>query len=74
MQMIEIGQKVRFDPFAESCGGGVDSRSGSFVVATVTYVNEPHRWFMCEYRSSIGERIKASFQFWQVGKQVKLCG
>lgn len=69
-KIIEVGQKVRFDPFQEITGFGSESNRG-LVTGTVIAVYEDHRWFLCEY----GEhKQKIGFKFYQIGEDVTICG
>lgn len=65
--MIEVGQKVKFDPFAEITGFSSDLNRGKKVTGTVVYVNAPHQWFSVGYAN---QRI--SFKFSQIGEDVHL--
>lgn len=67
--MIAIGQRVRFDPFRDIRGYGVEEIRGA-VTGTVVMVNTSKRWFSVEY----GEpKARASFNFCDIGKDVELC-
>ena len=69
--MIQVGQKVRFDPFAEVMGFGIEENRGDYVTGTVVMVNEPHNWFSVEYGNP---KARTSFKFCSIGKEVKICG
>lgn len=69
--MIEVGQKVRFDPFDESMGMGMDDLRGNIVTGTVVYVNEKRSWFSVEFGDP---KARTSFKFCDIGKTVKLSG
>lgn len=69
--MIEVGQKVRFDPFREIKGFGSEANRGTYVTGTVVMVNVPHRWFSVEYGNS---RMRDSFKFSDIGTAVTVCG
>lgn len=74
--MIEIGQKVQFDPVREHKGFMPKKEKDAkpkIVTATVVYVNEPHKWFTAEY-NACGTKLRTSFKFWDIGKAVKVCG
>lgn len=65
--MIEVGQKVTFDPFTEMRGFSSEMNRGKKVTGTVVMVNEPHGWFSVQYGSQ-----RTSFMFTQIGKDVTL--
>ena len=69
--MVEVGQKVRFDPFLCIMGYGADLCRGTIVTGTVVMVNEPHRWFSVEYGNP---KARISFKFSDIGTAVKVCG
>lgn len=69
--MVKVGQKVRFDPFYCASGMGAEAVRGNPVTGTVVYINWAHDWFSVEY----GEpKQMASFKFFDIGKDVELCG
>ena len=69
--MVQVGQKVRFDPFNTFIGCGADMITGNLVTGTVVMVNVPHKWFSVEY----GEpKQRASFKFCDIGQAVKVIG
>ena len=71
--MVEVGQKVRFDPFKEVTGfASIDNR-GKIVTGTVVFVNHSNRWFLVEYESG-GNKLRTSFMFSQLGEDVTICG
>ena len=66
--MINIGQKVTFNPFAGINGPNDVSRFNN-TEGTVKYVNSRNRWFSVEW----GEpKTRISFNFNDIGKTVKL--
>lgn len=68
---IQVGTKVRFDPFAQiNCTGSNELR-GHFVTGTVVSVNKQHHWFSVEYG---WPKLKTSFTFADVGSVVNVCG
>lgn len=68
--MVVVGQKVRFDPFEEIQGFGVQEHRGE-VTGEVVMVHYDHKWFSVEY----GEHNqRTSFNFCDIGKSVKICG
>lgn len=67
--MISVGQKVRFDPFDDLTGFGMGEMRGNLVSGTVVYINEKHHWFSVGYG-----KLRTSFHFCQIGKDVQLCG
>ena len=68
--MIQVGQKVRFDPFNEIFGFGV-AEARDIVTGKVIMVNEKHKWFSVEYGDP---KTRTSFNFADIGKDVKICG
>lgn len=69
--MVEIGQKVRFDPFEQIVGFGAEDNRGKTVTGTVVLVNEEHKWFSVEYGNP---KMRTSFKFCDIGKAVTVCG
>ena len=68
--MIEVGQKVRFDPFRGMTGEGVvDLRKK--VTGTVVYVNKAHKWFSVVWGNPMA---KTSFKFVDIDEVVKVIG
>ncbi len=68
-KQIQVGQKVRFDPFETACGYGIDAIRG-LVTGTIVEVYHDHKWFSVEY----GERQRTSFKFCDVGERVMFVG
>ena len=69
--MIVVGDKVKFDPFIEFTGFGSDRHRGEIVTGTVVMVNYEHKWFSVEYGNP---KLRTSFNFVDIGKEVKVCG
>lgn len=69
--MVEIGQKVRFDPFMLDMGVGLSDLRGNVVTGTVVYVNEDHKWFSVEFGNPTS---RTSFNFADIDKVVEICG
>ena len=67
--MIEVGQKVRFDPFKESSGFYTKTNRKGAQLGTVCYVNRRHKWFSVEYNIP---KLRTSFKFSQIGMDVQL--
>ena len=67
--MIQVGQKVRFDPLKYATGFGAYEVRGVYVTGTVVMVNAPHRWFLVQY----GENQRTSFKFSEIGQNVHIC-
>lgn len=68
--MIQVGQKVRFDP-GESFKGFGSNDFRDEVTGTVVAVYRKHKWFSVEY----GEpKQRTSFKFCDVGKSVTVIG
>lgn len=66
--MVKLGQKVRFDPFATITAMGIEDIR-QLVSGTIVYINWKHKWFSVKYGS-----LRTSFQFCDIGKEVKVCG
>lgn len=71
--IINVGQKVRFDPFKEITGFASEDSRGKTVKGTVVMVNEPHQWFSVECDCG-GLKQRTSFKFYQIGRDVLICG
>lgn len=69
--MIKVGQKVRFDPFAEVTGFGSNDNRGNYVTGTVVLVNYKNEWFSVIYGSP---EQRTSFKFSDIGDGVTICG
>lgn len=68
-QKVEVGQKVRFDPFLFSQGLLSELIRGDEVTGTIVYVNEDHGWFSVEYG-----KLRTSFNFADIDRTVTICG
>ena len=67
---VEVGQKVRFDPFEGAFGYGIEACRGR-VTGTVVGVYPEHKWFSVVY----GEpKQRFSFKFADIGERVKFVG
>ena len=71
--MITIGDKVQFDPFKAFTGFASEDNRGRIATGTVVGVYEQNQWFSVEYDCG-GVKQRASFKFWQIGKDVLICG
>ena len=67
--MIQLGQKVKFDPFEEQTGFASSDCKGNYVTGTVVYVNERHKWFSVEFGDP---KARTSFKFCDIGEEVKI--
>lgn len=67
--MIEINQKVKFNPYHGLHLGGLPI-SNEKVVGTVKYINTEHRWFSVEYGDPA---MRISFNISDIGRNVFLC-
>jgi hypothetical protein len=64
--IVEVGQKVYFDPFEDvQNANGVDILRGNVTVGTVDYINEKGHWFSVVYG-----KLRTSFFFHEIGKKV----
>lgn len=68
--MVEVGQKVKFDPFETITGFASEDNKGNIVTGTVVYVNEENKWFSVEYGYP---KARTSFKFCDIGTAVKVC-
>ena len=67
---VNIGQKVRFDPFETGLGFGIDAVRGE-VTGTVVEIYPEHKWFSVVY----GEhKQRISFKFCDIGERVTVIG
>lgn len=71
--MIRVGQRVRFDAFREITGFASADCRGKILDGKVAMVNRPHSWFSVEYDCQ-GVKMRDSFKFSQIGKDVKIYG
>lgn len=71
--MVEMGDKVRFDPFKETTGFASEDHKGKMVTGTVMLLSPENGWFAVEYKSG-GYKLWTSFKFSQIGKDVFICG
>lgn len=69
--MVEVGQKVRFDPLHYVVGYASELVRGNLVTGTVVEVYEDHKWFSVEYGDP---KARASFKFCDIGERVKVVG
>lgn len=67
--MIEVGQKVQFDPFKTTTGFASDDHRGRKFTGKVVYVNTRHKWFSVEYSDP---KLRTSFKFCDIGESVEL--
>lgn len=65
--MIQVGQKVRFDPFETASGFGINELRKE-VVGTVIAVYHKHQWF-----SVLHGELRTSFKFCDIGDNVHIC-
>lgn len=68
--MIDVGQKVTFDPFADITGFSSELNRGKQTTGTVVLVNKQNKWFSAEYGKF---KHRTSFKFSQIGTDVNLC-
>lgn len=71
--MITVGTKVQFEPFIEATGFASGDCKNRVATGTVIYVHHEHRWFSVEYISG-GAKLRTSFNFYDIGNGVKVCG
>lgn len=69
--IINIGQKVQFDPFKGIKGFDIEAFRGEMVTGTVVMVNELRMWFSVEYGNP---KQRTSFKFCDIGKEVEIIG
>ena len=70
--MIEVGQKVKFDPFKGLNDGRGLPLISTVMTGTVVEVHEDHRWFSVEYVDEEKTKQRISFNFHDIGDAVKL--
>ena len=64
--IVEVGQKVYFDPFADAHNFyGCEAIRGGVTEGTVDFINEKGRWFSVVYG-----KLRTSFFFNEIGKKV----
>ena len=64
--IVEVGQKVYFDPFQDvQHAYGVDALRGGVTEGTVDYINHRGGWFSVVYG-----KLRTSFFFSEIGKKV----
>lgn len=64
--IVEVGQKVYFDPFQDMQHAyGVDLLRGGVTEGTVDFINEKGHWFSVVYG-----KLRTSFFFHEIGKKV----
>lgn len=63
--MVQVGQKVRFDPFEAIRS---QKEPSEYITGTVVFVNERNKWFSVQY----GENQRASFKFYEIGQKVHI--
>ena len=67
---VEVGQKVRFDPFEGAFGYGIESCRGK-VTGTIADVYPEHKWFSVVFGVP---KQRMSFKFCDIGERVKIIG
>ena len=68
--VINAGQRVRFDPFETGFGFGIEDNRGE-VIGTVVKVYPDHKWFSVVYGDP---KQRTSFKFADIGKSVFAVG
>lgn len=70
--MITKGQKVEFVCAKKEkiCGRYDEDR---LITGVVTYVNQPHKWFLVEY-PGVDRKLRIGFKFCDIGQLVCVCG
>ena len=66
--MVNVGQKVRFDPFDGLKGTDINDFR-EYVKGTVVMVNERNKWFLVEW----GDKLRTSYKFCDIGERVTVC-
>ena len=69
--MVEVGQKVRFDPFEPITGFASEDNKGRKMTGTVVMVHKKNKWFSVAYGNP---KMRTSFKFCDIGKTVRICG
>jgi hypothetical protein len=70
--VIEVGQKVKFDPFKGLHDGRGLPLVSVVVTGTVVDVHEDHNWFSVEYVDEAGTKQRISFNFHDIGTAVEV--
>ena len=70
--MVIIGDTIKFDPLYHITGFCSNDYRGNVVTGTVVMVNYANKWFSVEYECG-GKKLRTSFKFSQIGKEVKIC-
>jgi hypothetical protein len=68
---VEIGDKVRFNPFQGIHISGFCADKRTRVIGTVIEIHNEHRWFAVEYMLG-GVKQRTSFNFSDIDVNVKL--
>lgn len=68
---VEIGDKVRFNPFRGIHISGFCSDKNTVVTGTVIEIHNEHRWFAVEYMLD-DVKQRTSFNFSDIGVNVSL--
>ncbi len=67
---VTVGQRVRFDPFENIVGFGIDACRVE-VEGTVVEIYPEHKWFSVEYGDP---KQRTSFKFCDIGERVMVIG
>ena len=71
--MITIDDKVQFAPFRETTGFASEDNRCKIVTGTVVMINYANKGFSVEYDCG-GVKLRTSFKFFQIGKDVRIYG
>lgn len=75
IDMVSVGQKVSFIPAWDEPGKDVhDVKQRRVRCGKVIYINEPNQWFMVQYTSRKGVKLRECFKFSAVGDGVSIDG
>ena len=66
--MIEVGQKVKIDPFIHIRTYGMNMTEG-MVEGIVNYVHHDHKWFSVDYGTNGVKRL-VGYKFFDIGRSV----
>lgn len=70
--MVVVGDKAKFDPYKGMRVAGAFPVRAT-LTGTVVEVYYDHGWFSVEYVDEEGKKRRTSFNFVDIGKNVKVC-
>lgn len=64
--MIKVGDKIKFTSLKDTKILGMRDWANEYV-GKVVYINHDHRWFLVEYNTDSGLKLRTSFKFMDIG-------